>query len=82
MLEQRGEDAEPDPEQAGREGAPAEPAAATRHRPDPEQHGDDADEDRPRDRPSLDRGDGQEGREGAEEDPEVAGGRRDRAGAR
>jgi hypothetical protein len=39
-----GEDPEPDPEQPAANGAPAEPAPAARNRPDPQQHGDDADQ--------------------------------------
>ena len=68
-----GEDSQADPEHPGRHGAPAEPAPASGDRPDPEGDGDDAHQNRPDDRPRLDRRNGEERGERPEDDPEIAG---------
>ena len=62
------QDAEPEADHARRDRALAEPGAAAGRRPDPEHRRDDADGDRPGDRASLDRRNGQERREDAEQD--------------
>jgi hypothetical protein len=67
-----GENAEPDPEETGRHGAPAEPPATAGHGPDAQNCGDQADEDRPVDRPRLERRDREEGRKCSDEDACVA----------
>src|SRR6202035_326897 len=70
------QDPEPDPDQARRDGAPAEPPPAARQRPDAQKYSDQSDQDRPDHRPRLDRRNREKGREGAEDDPGATGQRR------